>query len=52
MPQICETDVEQEPAGIIISRGSRAEATPRFVAYVWAQVEEPVSPSPTGQKAA
>jgi hypothetical protein len=26
----------QEPMGIVISRGSRDEAVPRFCAYVWA----------------
>jgi hypothetical protein len=29
--------VDEEPMGIVISRGSRAEATPRFSAYVWSQ---------------
>ena len=32
---------EQEPVGIVISRGSRAEETPRFTAYVWGPVPEP-----------
>jgi hypothetical protein len=31
---------EEEPAGIVISRGSRAETTPRVWAYVWGQVPE------------
>jgi hypothetical protein len=31
-----------EPTGIVISRGSREEATPRFSAYVWGPVPEPV----------
>jgi hypothetical protein len=26
---------DEEPVGIVISRGSREEAEPRFVAYVW-----------------
>ena len=26
---------EQEPVGIVISRGSRDERAPRFAAYVW-----------------
>lgn len=26
---------EQEPVGIVISRGSRDERAPRFLAYVW-----------------
>lgn len=28
--------MEQEPIGIIISRGPRREQTPTFFAYVWA----------------
>lgn len=41
----------QEPMGIVISRGSRLEPTPRFFAYVWgpAPEEEVVS---TGTRAA
>ena len=31
-----------EPLGIVISRGSREEATPRLAAYVWGPVPEPV----------
>lgn len=31
-----------EPLGIVISRGTRTEATPRFAAYVWGPVPEPV----------
>jgi hypothetical protein len=31
---------EEEPAGIVISRGSRAETPPRVWAYVWGQVPE------------
>jgi hypothetical protein len=31
---------DQEPIGIVISRGSRAEDTPRFWAYVWSQGPE------------
>lgn len=27
--------MEEEPMGIVISRGSRAEVTPRVSAYVW-----------------
>lgn len=40
---------EQEPIGIIISRGSRAEETPRLSAYIWGPVPvtEPVEhPTP------
>ncbi|MDB4905820.1 MAG: hypothetical protein JWO05_604 [Gemmatimonadetes bacterium] len=38
----------QEPMGIVISRGSRVEPTPRFLAYVWgpAPEDEIVAPSP------
>ena len=32
--------IEQEPIGIVISRGSRAEAAPRFWAYVWGPAPE------------
>jgi hypothetical protein len=28
--------IEQEPVGIVISRGHEPETTPRFSAYVWA----------------
>jgi hypothetical protein len=33
-------EVEQEPIGIVISRGSRAEQTPRLTAYVWGPAPE------------
>jgi hypothetical protein len=33
-------ELEQEPVGIIISRGSRSEATPRFSAYVWGPIPD------------
>ena len=33
--------VDEEPMGIVISRGSRAESTPRFSAYVWSQAGDP-----------
>ena len=37
-------ELEEEPVGIVISRGSRDEATPRFSAYVWGPgPEEPDS---------
>ena len=39
MEQIRQREVnEQEPIGIIISRGSRTEEPPRFSAYVWGPV--------------
>jgi hypothetical protein len=37
-----QVELEQEPVGIIISRGTRDEATPRFSAYVWGPVPEDV----------
>lgn len=41
-------ELEQEVVGIVISRGSRAEATPRFSAYVWGPVpDEPETASKT-----
>ncbi len=33
-------DAETEPVGIVISRGSRAEASPKFLAYVWGPAPE------------
>ena len=35
-----ETSAAQEPLGIVISRGSRAEQAPRFLAYVWGPAPE------------
>jgi hypothetical protein len=38
---------EQEPIGIVISRGPRLEPTPALFAYVWApapEIEEPLKP--------
>jgi len=32
---------EQEPIGIVISRGSRQEDAPRVFAYVWGPAPEP-----------
>jgi len=33
---------EQEPIGIVISRGSRHEEAPAVFAYVWGPAPEPV----------
>ena len=30
----------EEPLGIVISQGNRAEETPRFLAYVWGPAPE------------
>jgi len=35
-----QVELEQEPIGIIISNGSRAEAAPRFSAFMWSPVPE------------
>lgn len=35
-----QVELEQEPVGIVISRGSRDEATPRFSAFLWEPVPE------------
>jgi hypothetical protein len=46
MDQIRQAEIlEQEPLGIIISRGSRAEETPRFSAYIWGPVPSAELPS-------
>ena len=37
-----QAELEQEVVGIVISRGSRDEATPRFSAYVWGPVPDEV----------
>ena len=40
MTDVRERQTDEEPMGIVISRGSRAEIPPRFAAYVWSQVGE------------
>ncbi len=40
MTDVRERRNDEEPMGIVISRGSRAESPPQFVAYVWSQVGE------------
>ncbi len=46
----------QEPMGIVISRGSRVEVAPKFLAYVWAPAPDDVAElldiANTGSKAA
>jgi hypothetical protein len=41
MAKIRPAEIEQEPVGIVISRGSRAEQTPRLTEYVWGPAPEP-----------
>jgi hypothetical protein len=31
---------DEEPIGIVISRGRRSESTPRFTAYVWGVADD------------
>jgi hypothetical protein len=38
--KLSKQELEQEPVGIVISRGSRAEQTPRLIAYVWGPAPE------------
>lgn len=48
-----QVELGEEPIGIIISRGSRAEAPSRFTAYVWGPVpDEPELPQNGGTRAA
>jgi hypothetical protein len=35
-----QVESSDEPMGIVISRGSRAEAAPKFWAYVWGPAPE------------
>jgi hypothetical protein len=43
MTDMSQSTPEEEPIGIVISRGSRKEAAPRFAAYVWSQLPEPAA---------
>ena len=40
MARAKKMDIAEEPVGIVISGGSRAEETPRFAAYVWGTAPE------------
>jgi len=40
MSNLRQKVTDQEPVGIVISRGSRKEETPRFRAYVWGPAPE------------
>jgi hypothetical protein len=42
MKKIRETPEQDEPIGIIISRGDRTEQRPVFSAYIWGPAPEPV----------
>lgn len=53
MERIRQSEInEQEPLGIIISRGSRTEDPPRFSAYVWGPVPVTEQPSDEGKPVA
>jgi hypothetical protein len=43
-----QAELEQEPVGIIISRGSRDEATSRVREYVWGPVPDEPDPRVSG----
>jgi hypothetical protein len=43
MNVVDDKDEDQEPIGIIISRGSRQQSAPRFSAYVWGPAPVEVS---------
>jgi hypothetical protein len=51
MTDIRERRTDDEPIGIVISRGTRAESTPRFAAYVWSQAGD-MTPAVTEPRAA
>ena len=40
MPKNREAQIEEEPVGIVISSGSRAEKTPKVTSYVWGPAPE------------
>ena len=42
MAKVRPSEIDQEPVGIVISRGSREEQTPRLLEYVWGPAPEPV----------
>ena len=43
MKKVREVTESQEPIGIVISRGDRAEQRPIFSAYIWGPAPEPVA---------
>ena len=48
MDRIVQTELTEEPLGIIISSGSRAESSPRLSAYVWGPVPDEPEPRASG----
>ena len=47
MKKVREITENDEPIGIIISRGDRAETRPVFSAYIWGPAPEPVADATT-----
>jgi len=43
MKKVREVTEVEEPLGIIISRGDRAEQRPIFSAYIWGPAPEPIA---------
>jgi hypothetical protein len=46
MKQQREHRAVEEPVGIVIASGVRGDVTPRFAAFVWGPVPEPVELDP------
>jgi len=46
MPVLSRSKLDEEPIGIVISRGKREETPPAFWAYVWAPAPEGPEPKP------
>ena len=40
MAKVRTAEIEDEPVGIVISSGSRAEKMPRLIAYIWGPAPE------------
>jgi len=47
MKKVREITEQDEPLGIIISRGDRGEQRPVFSAYIWGPAPEPVTDTAT-----
>lgn len=48
MVEVAMQELEQEPVGIVISRGSRDEAVSRVREYVWGPVPDEPQARPSG----
>lgn len=47
MKKVREVIEQEEPLGLIISRGDRAEQRPVVSAYIWGPAPEPIADSKT-----